>query len=186
MPGLTVTEKQHWKERLARRVDRKIEALGAEEPNLMDRVQREARQRALESLGLAELQAELDAIEEQEQALEKRKERSQKAMLARVQGVPVEDVESGSSYYQGDHHPEVSRALQRRQAVHEEELLAESPIGQQILRLRREKEELLDTVWLATSSKQIKELWQKVAELLGDESSPLQAAALAIEPVQEG
>jgi hypothetical protein len=45
--GLTVAEKQHWKERISRRIDKRIEALCAGEPNLMNRIRREARQRAL-------------------------------------------------------------------------------------------------------------------------------------------
>lgn len=40
-------------------------------------------------------------------------------------------------------------------------------------------------MWLAASSKQIKELWGKVAELLGDEQTQLQRDALAIEPVTD-
>lgn len=52
MPGLTVTEKEHWKERISRRIDKKIDAIAAEQPNLMDCVQRESREKALQSLGL--------------------------------------------------------------------------------------------------------------------------------------
>ena len=44
---------------------------------------------------------------------------------------------------------------------------------------------LLDTVWLATSGQQIKELWKKVADLLSEEQTPLQKEALAIQPVTE-
>ena len=40
-------------------------------------------------------------------------------------------------------------------------------------------------VWLATSPKQIKQLWSKVAELLGDQQTQLQRDALAIDPVDE-
>ena len=54
MSGVTVTEKEHWKNRIALRIDKRIEAIYAAEPNLDDRVQREARDRALASLGLAE------------------------------------------------------------------------------------------------------------------------------------
>ena len=57
---------------------------------------------------------------------------------------------------------------------------AEDALGQEILRLRREKENLLDTIWLATSPHQIRQLWQKVVELLGDEQTILQKEALAI------
>ena len=52
--SLTVAEKQHWKERIARRIEKKIETLLAADPNLMDRIHRDARQRALQSLGLSE------------------------------------------------------------------------------------------------------------------------------------
>lgn len=53
-----------------------------------------------------------------------------------------------------------------------------------MLALRKEKEELLDTVWLATSGKQIKDLWQKVSDLLQQEPTPLQQDALAMkEPI---
>ena len=72
MSGLTVTEKEHWKGRIAKRIDKKIEAVAAEDPNLLDRVHRDARERAPASLGLLEMQRELDGIDRQKSALEKR------------------------------------------------------------------------------------------------------------------
>lgn len=182
MPGLTVTEKEHWKDRISRRLDKKIDAIAAEQPNLMDRVQRESREKALQSLGLAELQAEQDRLKEEETKIDKRQEAIQKEMLAKVRGVPVEDV-NDRYIYNAD--TEVTNAVQRRQKVHEDELFAQDPIGQKILELRTEKEELLDTVWLASSPKQIKELWTKVAELLGDQQTRLQHDALAFEAVED-
>jgi hypothetical protein len=50
--------------------------------------------------------------------------------------------------------------------------------------LRREREDLLDTVWLATSPAQVKDLWQKLGSVLGDEYTPLQQEALSIQPAQ--
>lgn len=100
-------------------------------------------------------------------------------MLAHVRGVPVDDVDDYHAYR---HDHEVNAAMQRRQSVHEDELLAESEVGQRILKLREEKENLLDTVWLATSPKQIKELRSKVAELLDDKQTQLQRDALAKDP----
>ena len=73
MPGLTVAEKNHWKDRLSKRIDRRIETIAAEEPNLLDRVKRDARARAMQSLNVAELQADVDGIEQQEETLDKRK-----------------------------------------------------------------------------------------------------------------
>jgi hypothetical protein len=182
MPTLTVTEKEHWKDRIARRIDKRVEAITAADPNFFDRIERQARQRALESLGLAEHQAELDEIERQKESLERRQKQLHKAMLAKVRGVQPEDLDDYFSYR---HDSEVDGAICKRKAVHEDELLAESDLGQQVLRLRREREELLDVVWLATSPKQIKQLWSKVADLLGDEQTQLQRDALAMDPLEE-
>jgi hypothetical protein len=181
VPGLTVTEKEHWKNRIAKRIDKRIEAITAQNPSLMERIKGEARQRALDSLGLAPHRAQLDEIEREEEALSKRKKKAQWAMLAQLRGVPPEDLDD--HYYHYD--SEVEGAIAKRQAVHEDELLADDDVGRKILQLRQEKDDLLDTVWLATSGTQIKQLWAKVAELLGDESTRLQRDAMAIEPVSE-
>ena len=177
MPSLTVAEKTHWKDRIGNRLDKKIEAIVAGEPGLMDRVQEQAWQRAVQSLGLAELQAELDALTRQQEELERQEHHLHRAMLAVVRRCPVDQVDE--HYCRSQPH-DVSQAIQRRQSVHEDELLAADDVGQEILRLRREKDNLLDTVWLATSNQQIRELWQKVVTMLGEEQTPLQREALAI------
>ena len=92
MPGLTVTEKGHWKDRIEKRIDKKIETISAEDPNLLDRIHRDAHERALSSLGLAEMQRELDAAEQQKSALEKRERQVGRAMLAHIRGVPAGDL----------------------------------------------------------------------------------------------
>jgi len=176
MPTLTVTEKEHWKERIARRLDKKIELLTAHQPGLLERIRHEARQRALQSLGLAAIQAELDTMAAQKSELERRERQAYRALLAAVRRVPIEAVEDYVHYPP----PEISIAVQQRQAIHEEELLAEDPLGQQILQLRQEKDNLLDTIWLASSPQQIKELWKKVVDLLGDDQTALQKEALTI------
>ena len=80
---------------------------------------------------------------------------------------------------------EAAEAITRRQATHQDQLLAEDPVGREIARLEAEKDRLLDTVWLAASPAQIKQLWTKVGELLGDEPTTLEREALAIEPPKE-
>ncbi|GAG12915.1 unnamed protein product, partial [marine sediment metagenome] len=113
MSGLTVTEKEHWKDRIARRIDKRIEAITAGDPNFFERIERDARQRALESLGLAEHQAELDEIERQKETLEKREKRLHKTMLARIRGVEPDDLDD---YYSYRHDSEVDNAVKRRKA----------------------------------------------------------------------
>jgi hypothetical protein len=179
MAGLTVTEKEHWKDRIARRIDRRIDALWGEDPNLEERIEHDARQQALDSMGLADLQAELDEIDRQAETNAERKQQIGKHMLAIVRRVPVEQVRDYLAY---QHVPEVDRAIERRQAIYTDQLLARTPLGERIKRLRLEKENLLDTVWLATSSASIKSLWEKVGALLGDPATPLERDALAIPP----
>ena len=183
MPGLTVSEKNHWKDRLSKRIDKRLETIAAEDPNLLDRVKRQAREAAMRSLNLADLQADIDNIEREEEALDKRKSLLNRTMLARVRSVPLETIDQ--HYSPSHYHNEVENAIKSRQTIHEDKLLADSEVGGRILQLRRERENLLDTVWLAASSKQIKDLWAKVAELLGDEQTQLQRDALAIEPVAD-
>jgi hypothetical protein len=63
--------------------------------------------------------------------------------------------------------------------------LGDDSVGREITRLEAERDRLLDIVWLATSPVQIKQLWSKVAALLGDEPTPLEREVLAIAPSEE-
>ena len=74
----------------------------------------------------------------------------------------------------------VARALRRRQAAHEEALLAQDELGRQILSLRQEQAAVRDTVWLAAAPAAVKALWQGACALLGAEPTPLQRQALAL------
>jgi hypothetical protein len=182
MANLTVAEKTHWRDRIQARIDRRIEAITAAEPGLIERIKHEARGRALESLGLAGFQEELDRIAGQRAELDRRDAQIRKEMLACVRGVAVDDLDVYSRVHD---HPEIRAAITRRQAMHEEELLAGHELGRQVLRLRAEREDLLDVIWLATSPVQVRQLWTKVAELLGEEPTHLEREALSIPPAGE-
>jgi hypothetical protein len=179
--ALTVTEKEHWKNRIAERIEKRIEALFADEPRFLERIRDQAQKLALDSLGIRVLQERLDLIEKQEERLEARKDRTRKEMLARIRDVPIQQVTD----YRYGADTEVQNAIAKRQAVHEDELLAETELGREVLSLRLERDNLLDTVWLATSPKQIKDLWKEVDELLGGGQTRLQREALAIDPPKE-
>src|SRR5689334_18460455 len=168
--GLTVTEKEHWKERIERRINKRIESIWASDPNLKERIDKESRQRALESLKLAELEQETEKIEEQKKQLDIREAQLARQKLAIVRGVPADAVDNGYTYH-ADH--EVEQAVARRSKVFEQQLLAAHTVGQEIVKLQEEKENLLDTIWLATSPAQLKMLWTKVAELLHENATSL-------------
>jgi hypothetical protein len=188
MPGLTVTEKAHWRDRIAVRIDRAVERVKAAHPALFDRARREAHAQALRSLGLAGPHAELEAVQAEEAALERRKRQAQRAMVAALRGVPPEEVSDGFGVRYGAELPlpsEAAEAIAKRQAAHQERMMAEDPVGREVARLGAEKENLLDPVWLACSTAQVRALWTKVGELLGEEPTALQREALALAPAKE-
>ena len=179
---LTTTEKQHWRDRIGKRIDKKIAAITAVEPGLFARIESEARTRAIQSLGIAELMAEQERVEQQQKALESREEQLSRQVLSHLRGVPPQTIDT---YAVTRSDIEVNNAIKARQVVHEETLLREHEIGRQVTQLRLERENLLDTVFLATSPVQVRDLWQKVSDLLGDELSQLQREAMKIAPPNE-
>jgi hypothetical protein len=188
MAGLSVTEKTFWKDRIAARIARRIEAIRAEHPALFDRVKRDSFARTLESLGLAESYAELEQIQAEEATLARRKKQAQRRLVATLRGQPIDEVADSFTIRYGSELAlpnEAAEAISKRQAAHQEQMLADDPVGREIARLEAEKDRLLDTVWLACSPDQIRQLWTRVGELLGDEPTTLEREALAIEPARE-
>jgi hypothetical protein len=158
MTTLTPTEKQSWHDRLAVLIDRALARLAADDPGLPRRLRREARRRAWQSLGLAELQAERAALAAQQRALAARRRRLHRAMLAVVCRVPVDQVADAADGL----HAEVVRAVRRRRAAHEEELLAADERGRLLLELRRERRALPETVWLASTEPAVLAVWRRL------------------------
>jgi hypothetical protein len=186
MPNLTVTEKTFWKERVAARIDRALERIRAQHPSLGERIPREAHAQALDSLGLSAAYAELEALQAQEAQRARRKTKLQRTLMATLRGVPVEEVTDAYSTRYGGALPlpmEVADAITKRQALHQEQLLADDPVGRQIVRLEEERSRLLDCVWLATAPSQWKTLWSKVGMLLGEEPTQWEREALELPPV---
>jgi hypothetical protein len=108
----------------------------------------------LHSLGIEELEGQAAELERQEESSRLQRQQLYKSMVAQITGRRIEDV---SVPYGRPH--EIQQAIEKRKLLHEEQLMEKDELGRRILAYRREKEELLDTVWLATSGKQIRQLW---------------------------
>ena len=182
--GLTVTEKTHWKDRIAKRIDQRVETLVArQDPTLLQRVAEQAREKAYESLGIDAQQRELDDLQKQKEEMERRERRLRAEQRATVNGtVPEDELERGGFYSRYDH--DVEQAVCARAKAMEADILAESDLGKRVLALQDEKDNLLDAVWLATSCSQIKELWEQVNALLELKPTALEVKALTIEPLE--
>jgi len=179
---LTVAEKTHWRERITKRIDQRIETLIAKhDPRLLQRVTEQACERAYASLGVASQQQELEQIKKQREELDRRERRLKAEQRAVVKSTTLEEeLEEHNWRYDTT----VEQAVRDRSKAFEADELSESGLGKQVLALREEKENLLDTVWLATSSAQIKQLWEQVNTLLERAPTALEEKALTIPPEQ--
>lgn len=178
---LTVREKEHWKERIARRIDHAIEEIQAsDDPGFRQRIRDQAEEQAWSSLGLTALRNEENEIQAELKRLSERRDVIRREMGALINGHPP-----GESRNHCRSVFDVRSAVFLRAKVHERQLLKESELGQRILHLLHEKEELLDTVWLATSPSQIKDLWSRCADALDWEPPRLQQHALKIPAVSD-
>lgn len=183
--GLTVAEKTHWKDRIARRIGRRIDALVAKnDPALLQRVESEARTRACDGLGIGDQEREVRELEARKQEIENRQRQLRAEQGAIVNGSSPEH-ELERAVYRRPYDSAVDHIVERRARALEDDVLAESETGRQVLALKRERENLLDTVWLATSCRQIRDLWQKVTALLEETPTPLETHALELPPMED-
>lgn len=180
--SLTVREKDYWKNRIERRIERKIEEIRASEPaHVWKEMERQAERMAQEDLKLTDVLQELNGVKEQIEELERHQRRVWAQTLAIVRGVEVDKIDLPSSFPY-----EVGCEIAKRKRLFLEQLQLKHPKGQEIQSLENEKEELLDSVWQATSTSQIKEHWKQVVKGLQTGMTPLQQKALAIDPVTIG
>ncbi|MES2659511.1 MAG: hypothetical protein V4689_12910 [Verrucomicrobiota bacterium] len=156
--ALTITEKQHWKERIEARIDKRIKRLKHANLELITGIAEQSRTQAIAQSQLTKEFSRLATIEETESAMSREKE----ALLAKIH---TKLIGKSDSYYA--FRSRIDSRIAELQRDIEDELLIESEVGREIATLSAEKENLLDTVWLATSSRQVTELWQKVLNLLG-------------------
>ncbi len=176
---LTVKEKEHWKERIGKRIDAAVENLKMfDRKKVLKNIEAAALKEAEESLGLPDLIERFTDVTDRKKQLDERLKAVLTEMREQV-GIP-----ENQSHYYGDGLPHwLLEAIKRRAKIHRLPLMEATEIGRKLLMLEREKEELLDTVWLSTSTKQIKQLWAEVAQLLDIEQTDLQKKAAEIEPV---
>ena len=184
MSRLTVAEKQHWKNRISKKLDRAIDRLWSKETGLKASFTAQA-ERMMENrfsdLSFAEIRKSKKVIKETEARLKV----LEKECLELKRGVLVGFSEQTGflSDFQVGNRYEV--AMKKKVDAEMAEVMAAHPIGCEILELEREKEELLDTIWLATSNVQLKSLWTRFAELIDEAPTSMQSEAIALLPVED-
>lgn len=186
--GLTVREKEECRDAIRRRIKRRVEALKEEHSDEIRALEAAALGQALDALGIRTLHHRIEQLRKQEVEATKRAERLKQSRLhltRQALGKTRTDA-GGISEYNLD--GDLSRLLSQEKDRHYKVSLAASnalPFLQELRRLDTEMQHLSDTVWLATSAIQVKELWKRVGILLGEEDTALQKDALSIPPVEQ-
>lgn len=181
--SITVTEKEHWKERISQRIERAIEELVERtDPTFLDKIAEKAQELAIEALGGKELLSELNQVNEKHKKIAEEIEHLEVSLIAIAKKHLTK--EQRSRYYGKDFCMWENVVLTHQRRV-ENDLLSKEPLGRQILKLRNEQESLLDTVWLSTSTTQIRNLWKNVMELVSGEVSELQKNVLSRPAIKE-
>ncbi len=163
---LTMTEKQHWMERIDTRFRTEIEKIKEKDREFFESVNAEVRPAAIESLGITENKAKIDALE-----AKYHKVRNELWILRDMTANKLlGGAEKGS--YGSDQI--IEGAIKRAIPAVKERLLAKHSLGKQVLEIEKEKGALLDAMWLSTSLRQIREVWQQVDKLLGASPSEFQ------------
>ena len=177
---LTVKEKEHWKKRISMKINRRIDTLlASERPNYLKDVQVLAETKAAESLGLSKHIARKHEIDETIKQLGIEKESILLDSAALVSEQSRDGLRNKSTWHLESL---VNDAMSRAAKVAQHDLMSKDELGKQILLLQNEQEELLDTVWLATSPKQIRALWEVITSLIEQNPTALQQAALETDP----
>lgn len=161
--SLTITEKQHWKERIEARITAEVKKLKASDTGLFKAIREEAHQTAVEKLGLTEACGRITSLAAQIAQLKKMHE-----------DLELETAKKLNSGYFYNASNVIESAINELIPAEEERLMAQTPTGNRVLELEKEKQSLLDIVWLATSSPQVRELWLQVDALLGAAATQLQ------------
>ncbi|MCA9034561.1 MAG: hypothetical protein KDA89_03170 [Planctomycetaceae bacterium] len=177
---LTVKEKEHWKERIEKKIDKAIEKVYRDEgKNLRQATRQKAEERVLKRLGLEKYMEQYEKLKNQRAELDQ-----QQSKLSEEAAKPFEAAKDKSRYYSHHGHSLIVDVIKKEVTEAEKEILHESEVGRKILRLEREREELTDTIWLATSPVQIRSLWADFTTMVTDEPTELQKQAMSYDPVE--
>ena len=173
MSRISYSERTEWKSRIEKRFQAAIDNFKASTSLDWEQVNNQAKQKAHERLGISEGTKQVEDIEATIRELEAEKESIENAMYQRVLGETL-----SPARYRGYYSCRFLEVAQARINQIRQELLVEHPEGQQLVNLEKEKEAVLDTMLLASSSRDLRLLWSRVTDALGESPTALQAQIL--------
>jgi len=169
----TATEKQEWVKLIQERIDEKIAALWAGDVGSEERVKGRLTELAIENLGIADEVAVIEAKMAQKAGLEKEIDELGEALGNKL---------LGKQKYGRRDYDDVKAEIERRGKTMRPELAKTEPTLAAVLILKEERRRLTKTVWLATGTSQIKDLFAGFLAKMEQPLTDMQAKAVALPP----
>jgi hypothetical protein len=181
---LTVTEKEHLKALIEKRINKKIAIIWRDNAADKEHLNRDAHAAALDDFDIAGQEKEILEAEKEINKLQEAIKERQYEMLAKIDGIELKQAkEEYSRHYNRD--TVLSNKIKENRQGKFDEMLVDHPTLGEVHKLEQEKERLLETVWIATSTKQVKELMSALNSVLKEDSTPLGDKAMEIDPTEE-
>lgn len=172
--AISISEKQHWKERIEKKIKLRIHSLKSQDPALFKEAEVVARTTAIDSLGISDDLDQIEQLKSQIETLENQKRDKGVSIIERLSGEPA----MKGYYSEYEFRNSLDNLLKTHIQKKLKDFLQASPLGREVAKLESEKENLMDTIWLATSSRQMSDMWTKVLKLLAEESTAFQQEIL--------
>jgi len=172
--GITVTEKQELRDIINTRVEKRITQIEHENVAGLEAMAEMAREQAIKDLELVEYVQRNDDLTATQERLKKAQEKLQKDT--------AEKLELKDNWRREE---QIEDRIEKATGVVKGKMMADNDVGKEILRLQAEQEHMLETVWVATSSAQVKELFMKVNSVLNESPTGLGEMAQGIAPTDD-
>lgn len=173
---LTVTEKNEWKRLIENRIDRRIERLWNEAGDLKKDLKDKAHQAVLHEMGLHTLLAELEQLKELSKQAEKRVEAKSAEIHRKVLGETWTEL----PYRRNDDISRIDSTVDSRVKTKFQDLAATTAVGAEVQKLQKEREQILEAVWITTAPSELRKLWAHLKSIVGDDQTELETVAASI------
>jgi len=161
--ALSVAEKMELVKMIEARVDKQIENLRADHKAEIEAMSKKAYPLALGKLGVVADVKQLIALEAQIEELTKRANKIEKRVFAFLN--------PGDEGYRHNTRGQITESIEETQKRLVDALIAKTAWGKEIERLQAERVGVKTALLLATSNKQVKDLWVRVTSIIGDAGS---------------
>ena len=172
--SVTTKERDYWNDRISTKIKEFSDQLVLRfEPQFRERIEKEAMQTVFKSLGLEKQFRSLEANQRKQSEAKREFEKLKTIHCQEESDLYIDigkkmDLPDECFNFTFQLVNAVKAKIKAIVDLTSLELMNQHPLGQQLLELEAERQAVTDLMWLATSSKQIKELWFKLNNSLDE------------------